>query len=199
MQDIRPIGRDAVHVVVDMQDLFAAQTVWHTPSIPIITPAVRRLVAHRSDRTIFTRFMTPHTADESSGAWQTYYRRWTPVTTSQMDPAMLDVMSEFRSFIPPAHVIDKTTYSAFESDTFVNLLHAMACQTLIVTGVETDVCVLATVMTGVDRGYRVIVAEDAVTSSDEDAHRAMLDLVYRRFEDQIEIGSTAEIIASWQS
>ena len=199
MQDVRPIGRDAVHVAVDMQDLFAAQTVWHTPSIPAVTPAIRRLVAHRSERAIFTRFMTPHTADETGGAWRTYYRRWTRVTTSQMDPALLDVMNEFRSFIPPAHVIDKTTYSAFESDTFVNLLDAMACRTLIVTGVETDVCVLATVMTGVDRGYRVIIAEDAVTSSDEDAHRATLDLVYRRFEDQIEIGTTEEIIASWQA
>ncbi len=198
MQGVRPIGQDAVHVVVDMQDLFAARTVWHTPSIPAITPGILRLVAHRSDRAIFTRFMTPRTADETSGAWRTYYRRWTRVTTSRMDPALLDVMNDFRSFIPPAHVVDKTTYSAFESDAFVNLLDAMACRTLIVTGVETDVCVLATVMTGVDRGYRVIIAEDAVTSSDEDAHRAMLDLVYRRFEDQIEIGSTAEIIVSWQ-
>lgn len=199
MQDVRPIGGDALHVVVDMQDLFAAQTVWHTPSIPAITPAILRLVAHRSERTIFTRFMTPHTADETSGAWRTYYRRWTRVTTSCMDPAVLDVMNEFRSFIPPAHVVDKTTYSAFESDTFVKLLDTMACRTVVVTGVETDVCVLATVMTGVDRGYRVIIAEDAVTSSDEDAHRATLDLVYRRFEDQIEIGTTEEIIASWQA
>ena len=199
MQEVRPIGGDALHVVVDMQDLFAARTVWHTPSIPAVTPAIRRLVAHRSERAIFTRFMTPHTADETGGAWRTYYRRWTRVTTSQMDPALLDVMNAFRSFIPPARVIDKTTYSAFESDAFVDLLDAMACRTLIVTGVETDVCVLATVMTGVDRGYRVIIAEDAVTSSDEDAHRATLDLVYRRFEDQIEIGSTAEIIASWQA
>ncbi|MDE0241917.1 MAG: cysteine hydrolase [bacterium] len=198
MQDVRPIGQDAVHVVVDMQDLFAGPTAWHTPSMPAITPCILRLVTHRSDRAIFTRFMTPHTADEASGAWRTYYRRWSSVTTSCMDPAVLDVMDDFRSFIPPAHVIDKTTYSAFESDAFVNLLDAMACQTLIVTGVETDVCVLATVMTGVDRGYRVIIAEDAVTSSDEESHRAMLDLVYRRFEDQIEIGTTAEIIASWR-
>ncbi len=198
MQNIRPIGQDAVHVVIDMQDLFAARTVWHTPSIPAITPAIRHLVTHRSDRTIFTRFMTPHTADETSGAWQTYYRRWTTVTTSSMDPALLDLMSDFRSFVPPAHVIDKTTYSAFESDAFVSRLDAMACQTLIVTGVETDVCVLASVMTGVDRGYRVIIAEDAVASSDDDAHRAMFNLVYRRFEDQIEIGTTAQIIASWQ-
>ncbi len=198
MANLCPIGRDAVHVVVDMQDLFAARTVWHTPSMPVIIPAILRLVTHCSERTIFTRFMTPRTADETSGAWRTYYRRWTHVTTSHMDPAMLDVMSEFRPFIPPARVIDKTTYSAFESDLFVSLLDTMACRTLIMTGVETDVCVLATVMTAVDRGYRVIIAEDAVTSSNDDAARAMLDLVYRRFEDQIEIAGAADIIASWE-
>ena len=198
MQEVRPIGQDAVHVVVDMQDIFADRTVWHTPSIPVITPAIRRLVTHRRDRAIFTRFITPHTADETTGAWQAYYRRWTSVTTSSMNPDLLDVMSDFLSFVPPAHVIDKTTYSAFESDAFVSRLKAMACQTLIVSGVETDVCVLATVMTGVDRGYRMIIAQDAVGSSNNDAHRAMLDFVYRRFEDQIEISTSAEIIAAWQ-
>ena len=197
IQSVRPISRDAVHVAVDMQHLFSGDTAWHTPSIPEIVPNILRLTRHQPSRTIFTRFVTPGYPDEAVGAWRTYYRRWTSVTTSEMDPAMLDVMAEFRPFIPPALVADKPTYSAFESAQFADLLNTMACQTLVVTGVETDVCVLATVLTAMDRGYRVVIAEDACHSSDPDAHRATMDLVYRRFEDQIEIGTTDAIIGAW--
>ena len=197
IQGVRPIGHDAVHVAVDMQHLFAGNTEWHTPSIPEIVPNILRLTRHQPSRTIFTRFVTPRYPDEADGAWRTYYERWTSVTTSQMDPAMLDVMAEFRPFIPPALVADKPTYSAFESTQFVDLLNGMACRTIVVTGVETDVCVLATVLTAMDRGYRVVIAEDACHSSDPDSHRATMGLVYRRFEDQIEIGATDEIITAW--
>ena len=197
MQSVRPVGQDAVHVAVDMQHLFADNTVWHTPSIPEIVPNILRLTQHQPSRTIFTRFVTPRYPDEADGAWRTYYRRWTSVTTSEMDPSMLDVMAEFRLFIPPALVADKPTYSAFESAQFVTLLDSMACGTIVVTGVETDVCVLATVLSAIDRGYRVVIAEDACHSSDPAAHRATMDLVYRRFEDQIEIGTTDEIVGAW--
>ena len=38
---------------------------------------------------------------------------------------------------------------------------------LIFSGIETDVCVLGTVLTAVDSGFRTIIAQDAVTSSDQ--------------------------------
>ena len=98
---------------------------------------------------------------------------------------------------PPAQVADKTTYSAFESADFRAKLAALDCRTVICSGVETDVCVLGTVMQAMDRGYRVVLVSDAVESSNPAAHRASLDHVYRRFEDQIEIGSTDEVIAHW--
>jgi nicotinamidase-related amidase len=47
---------------------------------------------------------------------------------------------------------------------------------LIVTGSETDVCVLSTVMSAVDLGYRVILVRDAVCSSSDAGHEALLSL-----------------------
>ena len=67
--------------------------------------------------------------------------------------------------------------------------------TLIFTGVETDVCVLASVLTAVDRGYRVIVVTDAVASSDAAAHRATLQVILPRFDQQIELVDVAQLLA----
>jgi nicotinamidase-related amidase len=196
-QTIRPIGSHAVHVCIDMQRIFAEQTAWYTPSIPAILPVIIRLADHRPERTVFTRFCTPPTAAHAAGNWRRYYERWAELTTDTLGAGMLDVVAELARFAPPALIADKTTYSAFESPAFCAMLDDLGCDTIICTGVETDVCVLGTVMQAMDRGYRVIIADDGVHGSSPEAHRATLDLVYRRFEDQLEIGPADDIIAHW--
>ena len=68
---------------------------------------------------------------------------------------------------PPATVIDKTRYSAFAEPRLIEHLRQRETDALIVSGSETDVCVLATVLDAVDIGYRVIVVRDAVCSSSD--------------------------------
>ncbi len=196
-QEVKPIGPDAVHVCIDIQRLFADETVWHTPSIADILPQIVRLTEHAPSRSIFTRFTTPEHPGDATGHWRAYYERWTSVTTAVMDGAMIDVVDDLVHFVPPALVVDKPTYSIFKTEAFRAMLDDMSCQTLICTGVETDVCVLATVMDAMDYGYRVIIPSDAVHSSNPVSHAATMDHVYRRFEDQIEIGTTDEILANW--
>jgi len=199
MQEVRAIGADAVHVCVDMQRLFAGETDWHTPSIPAILPNILRLTEHAPERTVFTQFTTPENAEDALGHWQAYYRRWTSVTTAVMDPAIIDVMDELKTFVPPARIANKPTYSAFESPEFCAIIDELGCSTVICTGVETDVCVLGTVMTAMDRGYRVIVVSDACHGSNPESHEATMAHTYRRFEDQIEIGTTDEVLANWNA
>jgi nicotinamidase-related amidase len=68
--------------------------------------------------------------------------------------------------------------------------------TVIVSGGETDVCVLGTVFGAVDYGYRVIVATDAVCSSADDAHDAR-QLFFQRLSQQIETAEVAKILDAW--
>ena len=196
-QEIRPIGPDAVHVCIDMQRIFVERTAWYTPSIPTILPAIIRLAGHCPRRSLFTRFCTPPSAADAPGSWRRYYERWAELTTDVLGAEMLDVIAELAAFSPPAQIADKTTYSAFESAGFCAVLDDLGCRCIIFTGVETDVCVLGTVMQAMDRGYRVIVAHDGVHGSSPESHRATLDLIYRRFEDQLEIGPADEIIDNW--
>ena len=57
---------------------------------------------------------------------------------------------------PPARVFDKPGYSAFAGPRLCQHLQERGAGTLIVTGSETGVCVLPTVIGAVDHGYRVI-------------------------------------------
>ena len=65
------------------------------------------------------------------------------------------------------------------------------------SGVETEVCVLATAMSAVDLGYRTVIAVDAVASSMPESHRACLEHVYPRFDQQVELARVEEILAAW--
>jgi nicotinamidase-related amidase len=68
---------------------------------------------------------------------------------------------------------------------------------LIISGSETDVCVLATVLSAVDLGYRVIVVRDAVCSSSDEGHDMLLRLYHTRFSEQIETADAATILSHW--
>jgi nicotinamidase-related amidase len=57
---------------------------------------------------------------------------------------------------------------------------------------------LSTVLSAVDLGYRVIVAADAICSSVDKTHDALMTLYSERFGEQIELADTDAILQSWQ-
>jgi nicotinamidase-related amidase len=77
-------------------------------------------------------------------------------------PGYLDLLPEVARFQPPATIVEKRRLSAFSAPELASVLNYGRIDTLIVTDAETDVCVLASVLGAVDRGYRVILVEDAI-------------------------------------
>jgi nicotinamidase-related amidase len=98
---------------------------------------------------------------------------------------------------PPATVIDKTRYSAFAEPGMIDHLRQREADALIVSGSETDVCVLATVLDAVDIGYRVIVVRDAICSSSDEGHEMLMRLYHTRYTEQIETANAEAILARW--
>jgi nicotinamidase-related amidase len=192
------IAGTARHLCIDMQRLFSPQGPWPTPWMERVLPVVLQLVERSPQRTIFTRFIPPGQPDEMPGCWRDYYRKWREVTRERLDPTLLELMPELRRLVPPALVLDKMVYSAFADGRLHRRLREDGADTLIVTGSETDVCVLASVLAAVDHGYRVVLARDAVCSSSDRAHDALLEIYRRRFDLQIELADSAEIIEAWQ-
>lgn len=191
------LGASTAHLCIDMQTVFAERTDWHVPWLQRVLPIVQRIAEARVERTIFTRFVPPNDPGQMPGSWQRYYRRWRHMTGEQIDPAMIELVPPLRALAPPAQVIDKSRYSPFTEQSLSGLLRQRRIDTLVVTGGETDVCVLATVLDAVDRGYRVVVAADALCSASDEAHDSLLALFSNRFSQQIEVADTEEILAAW--
>lgn len=99
--------------------------------------------------------------------------------------------------MPPATVSGKHRYSPFAEPALQLLLRDRGVDSLVITGAETDVCILATVMDAVDLGYRVVLTQDALCSASDRTHGGLLDLYRRRFSQQIEVAEAEAILASW--
>lgn len=194
-----PIPARAVHLCVDMQRLFAEDTPWRTPWAPRVLPVIARLCERRAERTLFTRFVPARTPDEAEGAWRRYWTRWSDVTLAALDPGLVDLAPPLAAFVPPARVLDKRLYSPWTGTGLEAALKRAGVGTLVVTGAETDVCVLATVLGAVDRGFRVVVVADAVCSSSDRAHDALLGLYHDRFSQQVETADCDAVLDAWEA
>ncbi len=189
-----PLGTDWVHLCVDMQRMFAEETDWHAPWMKTVLPQVGRLVEMGPERTVFTRFIPAKSADEVGGTWRRYYQRWASMTRDRLDAGLIDLIPELARFAPPARVLDKPIYSPWLGSRLHADLLAAGVDTVVVSGAETEVCVMATVIGAIDLGYRVVIATDAICSSADSTHDAMHHIYDSRFGMQVETAEVAEIV-----
>src|SRR3981189_3185459 len=80
-----PLDRRTAHLCIDMQNLFAEDTPWHTPWMKRVLPAVIEIAERHPEQTIFTRFIPARHPDELPGSWRRYYRRWPDLTLERID------------------------------------------------------------------------------------------------------------------
>jgi len=192
-----PLSTSTAHLCVDMQNLFAEDTPWHTPWMERVRPVVAKLAHYRPERTVFTRFIPPVHPEDVPGTWRRYFERWREMTRDKVDPRLLELVPELQELVPPATVIDKQVYSPFHDGRLAMHLHQRDIDSLIVSGTETDVCVLAAVLGAVDHGLRVVIAADALCSSTDETHDALLKVYNTRFGQQIEVADTDTILEQW--
>jgi nicotinamidase-related amidase len=90
-------------------------------------------------------------------------------------------------------VLDKNTSSAFNSTGIEWLLRNMGIEAIVVVGTATDMCVETTARDAADRGFEVIVVQDATVTFVERHHRAALSGFARVFG---QVWSTEDVLAA---
>jgi nicotinamidase-related amidase len=119
------------------------------------------------------------------------------MTIDQLGPEMIDLVPELAQYVPPARVFDKHVYSPWTGTDLHQQLRGAAIDTVIITGGETDVCVMATMLGAIDWGFRVILVTDALCSSADETHDATMNVYMNRFGEQVETVTTQTLLDSW--
>ena len=173
-----PGGPGPLLVVVDMQRVFGEpSSPWYTPGFDSVVEPVRRLVAAFEHRVAFTRFLVPEVPE---GSWTGYYELW-PFARETAAAPLLELVPPFAG--APYPLVEKPTFSKWGPE-----LRALAgeSRTLVLCGVATDCCVIATAIPAADAGMYVRVVADACRGVDDAAHERAL-AVMAGFPPQIEV------------
>jgi nicotinamidase-related amidase len=121
-----------------------------------VDPRNVKLVSPHPERTLFTRFVAAQKPGQGVGMWRRYYERWGSMTIEKLGSEMIDLVPELAAFTPPGRIFDKYVYSPWMGTNLHEQLRRGGTDAVVISGGETDVCVLATVMGAVDWGFRTI-------------------------------------------
>jgi nicotinamidase-related amidase len=98
-----PPTDSAIHLCIDMQNIFAPGGPWPTPWLPRVLPAVEEIAGRFPDRTVFTRFITPQRPEDMPGTWHRYYTKWREATGGHGHPLTLRTVRSARHYRKPRY------------------------------------------------------------------------------------------------
>ncbi|MHC2243409.1 nicotinamidase-related amidase [Bradyrhizobium elkanii] len=181
-----PSGANTIHICVDMQRMFAEDTEWRTPWFDRVILSIVAITARHPERATFTRFIPARSSGQGAGMWRRYYERRSSMTIDRLGPDIVDLVPELAYFVPPATIYDKHVYSPWTGSDLHLRRREKLVGTIVVTGGETEVCVLATALGAIDWAFRVVLVTDAFCSSADETHDAMMAVYLNRFGEQVE-------------
>lgn len=132
-----------------------------------IIPNIKRLVEAAREKgipVVYANDTHLHAVDKEFKVWKQHAvsGTWGAQVVDELKPAEKD------------YVVHKRRYSAFFATDLDLLLRELNVDTLILTGLVTNVCVQHTAADAFFRGYTVIVPRDCVEAVNEETHKAAL-------------------------
>ena len=101
-----------------------------------------------------------------------------PVILTEQYPKWLGpTLPEVAEFLPAYEPISKLHFNCCDVDAFNNRLDLEGLRNLIITGIESHICVFQTCVSILERGYTVHVPQDAVDSRTDENWHVGLDLM----------------------
>jgi len=179
-------------VAVDVQRLYRDFAPWALGGVEAVATTIVGLADALGCPLLCTRSVLPSAHGVQAGPWHAYEERWqTLAARAAAEPELLDPLPALRQRC--ASVFDKHTYSAFEDEAFEDHVRAFGPSPLLVAGVETDICVLATVFGACDRNLPVWLITDAVAGPDARAQEGVLATL-ARMPEQVRLVSAREAV-----
>lgn len=182
-------------VIIDPQVIFAdPASDWASPQFDDAMTEIERVAPRFGDRVLITRWLptAPRTTEPEEVAhghptsWAPYFEAW-PFADKPADDPLFDVVPRARAL---------TARPTIDAPTFGKWCDSLRGVTgdaprLVLTGVSTDCCVIATALAAADAGAHIQVIEEACAGSTP-ADGAAAVQVMRLFAPQIRVRSARE-------
>lgn len=184
--------RASALLVVDLQnDFVRAGAPQEVPDARTTLPRIRRLLeAFRGSAApvIYTKFITgpmetlmwrfsPECAPPLRSCWPGVMRTYDDADGELEGPGIIEEVAP----LPGEPIVEKYGYDAFHHSELDDVLRARHVDHVVIVGTVTQICVANTAFAAFHHGYETVVVSDAVSSFDEELHRATLRNIERKY------------------
>lgn len=149
-----------------------------------VIPNVQRLLERARQRGLFIVFTKAGSLRPDGADLPRWMRRHIEMSGAAVYPPFSDPSCRVDDSLAPRPgelIIQKTTSGPLNSTKLDQTLRVLGIDTVIVTGVVTDVCVAQTAREFGDRDFNAIVVEDACASTNDALHKAALETIAGTF------------------
>jgi nicotinamidase-related amidase len=161
----------------------------------LVIPNIQRLLEGARQRGLFIVFTEVGSLRPDGADLPGWMRRHIAMSGAAVYPPFSDPSCRVDDSVAPRPgelILQKTTSGPLNSTKLDQTLRVLGIDTVIVTGVVTDVCVAQTAREFGDRDFNAIVVEDACASTDDTRHKAALETIAITFGF---VESTEQILA----
>ena len=161
-------------LIIDMQNAYAQNGPWACPNMEKAAENIIRLIGSgRFSRIIFTRFDAPA---DSSGTWKKYNEINREVNE---DPYMNLIIPQLQPYADKYPLYSKSTYSSLTVPEIQKEVRKCIRRnaSVVLTGVVSECCVLATAFQTIDMGAPVVYITDGCAGVSEQSEKAVSEVL----------------------
>ena len=187
--DLQP--SETAFVVIDMQNAFVAEGgVIEVPASREIIPVINGMAAACRELGVPVIWIRSHHPKGGSD-WRHFFDHFVRPERREAAAAALSDDAPTSRFHPDMDIADedyivfKNRYSCLipGSSSLERLLRSLGCDTLLLAGTKTNICVESTARDAMMLDFRVVVLSDATAALTDEEHQASLNVLIQEFAD----------------
>ena len=165
-------NRDVL-LVIDMQNVYMPGGEWCCPSMPAAVRNTKKLIDSETIGTVlFTQYIAP---EDPAGRWAVYNSEYRAINE---DAFQCDMIDDMKPYLTDENLIIKSTYSSLTAEAIREAV--LKADHVLLSGVVSECCVLATLMQAIDLGAHVVYLTDC-TAGQSDENEMMVRRIAELF------------------
>ena len=157
-------------LVIDMQNVYLEGNIWECINMDNITNCIiDKINEFAKEDIFFTKFIAP---SNPIGVWNDYNKEYNDINNNLY---LNDYIKELKKYITENNLYLKSTYSSLKNKELYNKL--MEYDTIYITGVVADCCILASIYDLIDMGKKIIYCVNGIGSPSKEVNDAVITIL----------------------
>lgn len=157
-------------LIIDMQNVYLPENQWACIRMDEIIKYIDDKINRFPKKSVF---FTRHMAfNNPKGVWKTYNATYAEINSNDY---LNDFVSELKKYISDDNVFVKNGFSALSNISLLEKLDKF--DTIYITGVVAECCVLSTIFSLIDMGKKIIYCNNGIAGQSQEKEKAVIEIL----------------------